>query len=410
MKWSAMLLAGLLLWPAGAAAQEETDEEFENRVDPTHVFQPVNRTKYSSNMSMMAVVKRNGTTLGEISENTIVAVFSGDEIRGKDIIYADQDDMAFVTIYGEGTETLTLKVYREGSVYDCGGSETFAADGFIGAIDTPYELDISPVSLADNADNTKTLTTWSTKTRDVVLTDRILYKDGKWNTLCLPFGVIDGDTTDDITFSGTPLQGATVMELDTDGTYSGHQTGFDPADGTLHLYFKTATAIEAGRPYIVKWDSGENIESPVFSGVTVSSADAVTVATAYTDADALRNVSFIGTYSPVALTPGDKSNLFLGDQNTLNWPSAANNTDGQYYVNACRAYFYVNLGDPANAVRAIVLSLGEENEATGITTINKESGSRGAATDWYTLDGQKLSQKPNTKGLYINHGRKVAIK
>jgi hypothetical protein len=43
------------------------------------------------------------------------------------------------------------------------------------------------------------------------------------------------------------------MELDTEGTYDGHQTGFDATNGTLYLYFKEATSIEAGKPYLVKW-------------------------------------------------------------------------------------------------------------------------------------------------------------
>jgi len=32
------------------------------------------------------------------------------------------------------------------------------------------------------------------------------------------------------------------------------------------------------------------------------------------------------------------------------------------------------------------------------------------ADNWYTLDGLKLNGKPTQKGLYINNGKKVAIK
>ena len=46
---------------------------------------------------------------------------------------------------------------------------------------------------------------------NVTLSGRTLYKDGDWNTLCLPFDIDD--------FSGTPLEDATVMELDVDGYY-----------------------------------------------------------------------------------------------------------------------------------------------------------------------------------------------
>ena len=98
------------------------------------------------------------------------------------------------------------------------------------------------VSLADNADNTSAISDNDGKTCVVTLDGRTLYTDGDWNTLCLPFDVAD--------FTDTPLEGFTVMELDTDvGSYA-HATGFE--GGTLYLNFKNATSIDAGKPYIVK--------------------------------------------------------------------------------------------------------------------------------------------------------------
>ena len=77
---------------------------------------------------------------------------------------------------------------------------------------------------------------------NLMLSERTLYCDGYWNTLCLPFNVGS--------FTGTPLEGFTVKELDTEGTYDGHVTGIEGS--TLYLNFKDATSIEAGKPYIVK--------------------------------------------------------------------------------------------------------------------------------------------------------------
>ena len=85
----------------------------------------------------------------------------------------------------------------------------------------------------------------SGKTCPVKLRDRTLYSDGDWNTLCLPF---DMDATQ---IAASPLAGATVMELD--GT-SSHLT-----NNTLTLNFKTATTVEAGKPYIVKWPNGAKL-------------------------------------------------------------------------------------------------------------------------------------------------------
>ena len=97
---------------------------------------------------------------------------------------------------------------------------------------------------------------------NLMLFGRTLYTDGNWNTLCLPFGIDD--------FSGTPLEGFTVKELDTETAYDGHVTGIDGT--TLYLNFKDATSIEAGKPYIVK---KLQMKNPTFTatGGTTGSTD-----------------------------------------------------------------------------------------------------------------------------------------
>ena len=63
---------------------------------------------------------------------------------------------------------------------------------------------------------------------DIMLLHRTLYKDGDWNTLCLPF---------DVALEGSVLEGATLMELDTEAGSYEHITGYDEATG--HLYLTT---------------------------------------------------------------------------------------------------------------------------------------------------------------------------
>ena len=47
------------------------------------------------------------------------------------------------------------------------------------------------MTLADNAtDNSTTISNNNGETGSVKLEDRTLYKDGDWNTLCLPFDVM----------------------------------------------------------------------------------------------------------------------------------------------------------------------------------------------------------------------------
>ena len=48
-------------------------------------------------------------------------------------------------------------------------------------------------------------------------------------------------------------------------------------------------------------------------------------------------------------------------------------------------------------------------EATGIQSIAKEQIDNDSDA-WYSLDGRKLMEKPTTKGLYINNGKKIVIK
>ena len=107
-----------------------------------------------------------------------------------------------------------------------------------------------------NDGTTNDLTTYDGQRYSVTLQGRTLYTDGDWNTLCLPFDVDD--------FDGTPLEGFTVKELDTEIENDGHKTGFD--SGTLYLNFKDAVNIEAGKPYIVKkFTVKEGAATPTFT-------------------------------------------------------------------------------------------------------------------------------------------------
>ena len=212
----------------------------------------------------------------------------------------------------------------------------------------------------------------------VTLQNRTLYKDGAWNTLCLPFDVS--------TTSGT-LAGDNVVAM-TLNTSTSNLT-----DGTLTLNFTEVTTIPAGTPFIIKWATPEspatNLVDPVFSGVAVN--DATT-----NNEQTFTGGKFVGSYSPADFTKDDKSKLFLGENNTLYWPNA------NMTVGACRAYFELT---DLNAVREFKLNFGEDNEASGITTTNRTN-----SDEWYSLDGRKLDDKPTRAGLYIHNGLKIAIK
>ena len=253
-------------------------------------------------------------------------------------------------------------------------------------------LGIQSHTLNESTSNSTAIQNANGQMSEVTLSGRTLYKDGKWNTLCLPFNFSAEQIAAHKDFAGAKL-----MELNTDG-----KNGFDTTDGKLYLAFKEATAINAGVPYLVKWDAaGADFTSPVFFGVTINATATTTVSDADTG---LQEVQMVGCYSPVSVVADDKSILFLGDNNTLYYSTENRN------IRSCRAYFsvpYINQTPGAKA-RAFVLNFDDE-EATGILEISADSKEK-KDDAWYSLAGVRLSGKPTQRGMYINKGNKVIIK
>ncbi len=137
------------------------------------------------------------------------------------------------------------------------------------------------VRLSDNNDNGVILTSYHEKPCTVELSGRTLYKDGAWNTLCLPF---------DLTLSGSVLDGDNVVAKVLDGA----NTSLDNT-GLLSLTFNEAPAtILAGTPFIIKWDNtGSHLTNVQFSNVTLNK----TAPTPATFSNAFgADGQFIGTY------------------------------------------------------------------------------------------------------------------
>ena len=244
-------------------------------------------------------------------------------------------------------------------------------------------MEAKPVYLMDKADNTAFLQTYLSQERRVQLLGRTLQKNGYWNTLCLPFAM----TAEKI--AASPLADATIKEF----------TSATVTDNKLSIGFTTVSAIEAGKPYLVKWPSGENITDPKFDNVTSSVTEPATVTCG--------DVKFIGTFSPIPLKD-DGTQLFVGSNNQIHYPSKAD-----YSINSCRAYFDVNWTITAGARMEIAIV--DDGETTGIGSVtpalSKGEGNSGdEGSVYYTLDGRKLPGKPTAKGLYIVNGKKVVIK
>ena len=239
------------------------------------------------------------------------------------------------------------------------------------------EVPAYEMTLSDGSDNNSEIAAHKNERCNVTLSNRTLFKDGSWNTLCLPF---------DLTVAGSVLSGADVREL-TSGS-------FDHTTGVLTLRFTTTSVIKAGQPYLIKWAEGDNIQNPTFKGVTITSTEPTTVT--FDDG----RVKFMGIFSPTDIYREDRSNLYLGSSNKLIY--AAGESVSSFSLNAFRAYFNV---DGANSVRSFKLDLSDET-TTGIAdkVMTREAGSPAV----FNLSGQRIAQPG--KGLYIRDGKKLVVK
>lgn len=297
--------------------------------------------------------------------------------------------------------------YQEPTTTLAGGTNYTATATYTTALGNKYTFtdvqeiaEYIAVSLNEN-DNSATLADNNNVTATVTLTGRTLYKDGSWNTLCLPFSVAD--------ISTSPLAGAIVKEL-TDASFS---------ESTLTLTFADATTIEAGQAYLIKWDkptgydddpSAYDLSEPLFTGVTLANYlcnDAIS-----TDDSGDKTVTFFGTYKKIDYTADNRAVLFLGANNTLYYPQSGAT------IGAQRGYFQLSgltagdVADPESPIRAFTLDFGDGDNTTGIITVSTDSkdSSDFKPDGWYSLDGRRLNDKPTARGIYINNGKKVVIK
>ena len=212
----------------------------------------------------------------------------------------------------------------------------------------------------------------------VMLKGRTLYKDGKWNTLCLPFKLLSND------LSETPLggDGVTVMRLKKENS---HLSG-----SVLTLNFANYATNYANTPFIVRWDStGVNLTDPVFKRVKIDlvSRDE---ATSY---DGL--VKFKGTYTPISFTEANQNVLMVGPNNYIYYPQSG------AVINSCRGYF--ELSGASQAPSRIILSTDEENNATDLRESSSSSNSSSSAK--FLRNGQLYIRRAGI--IYDALGRRI---
>ena len=152
-----------------------------------------------------------------------------------------------------------------------------------------------------------------------IIINRTLYKDGCFNTLCLPFSL---DATG---IAASPLAGCQLYSFDHADVIG---------DARLDVYMNETNAIEAGVPYLIKWaNTNQVINNLHFNSVTITTDHGQSVG---------EGVQFVGNIATAALAEGDHNSLFVGGNNTLYWPNTAQGLKG------FRAYFSIpSIGEVA---------------------------------------------------------------
>ena len=329
----------------------------------------------------------------DVLTGTLLGTFTNTEAAGKGeaqvytLLVPDDRDIEFQWTKGSYDHEC---VY---AVYDVNGNEIFSGKGKLkNPITYHVQCAAAPtsVTLASSSDNTSLIESLDGTTGCTVTLDgRTLFRDGTWNTICLPF---------DLTIAGSPLEGADARTL-TSITLEGETTRLNfSEEGTV-------TELEAGRPYIIRWENTENLVNPVFTDVTIDKTMRDVVCFASDDAseaDAI-SITFKGTYSSTIFSEPNQSILFIGSANKLNYPLTGAT------IGAQKAYFLLNgisAGEMTSNARRYLIGF-DEDDPTILQQIVNSNSSDG---DWFDINGRKLADKPSQRGVYIENNKKVIVK
>ena len=196
----------------------------------------------------------------------------------------------------------------------------------------------------------------------------------------------------------------------------------------------------------------EKVGSEYIATMTEPGTSTLTANTPYLyKAATTGNANFSGTYAiPASIEAGETTSgdwKFKGTYSTIKWTTEptgiygfsatdANDdiTQGQFVkvgsyvrIKPMRCYLvYKDRGEnyagapgmnrAASAGELLPETIGvrlisANGEVTAIGTLYTRTGEVSFDSEaWYTLDGKRLNAKPNTKGIYVNNGKKVVIK
>lgn len=234
--------------------------------------------------------------------------------------------------------------------------------------------------LSSDANNSSLIETYDGMTVNVTLDGRTYRKNGTWQTICLPF---------DVELAGSPLEGADVRTAE----------AANVVDNCLIIDCLTPVSkIEAGVPYVIRWESGEDIVDPIFNDVVIDSYDGNYIS--------LSDVTFYGIYQYWENSPDPDYSRYYYVNGSPALVSFGNGAE----LLSFDAYFSVQ-SSLNETLQGVAINTGDMSIddliATGISLM-EDGRSQKEGDAIYNVAGQRLSKKQ--KGVNIVNGKKVAIK
>lgn len=335
-------------------------------------------SKYKGQKGYIAIRHYNCTDMFILNVDNFALL--GDEIGGSDWTTITTDE---TTVELDGLEPSALYELQVQGVCDNVPTEWSDVINF-----TTLNLTVDLVLLDDDYDqpegstNAEILKANLNNIANVTLKDRVFYKDGEWNSLCLPFSL----TAEQI--ANSPLSGATIREIYSAGVDGKH----------VEFSFGDTDEITSDWVYIFKWDEpGENIVDPVFNNVKIEAYEGPMIPS--------RDYHFycMGDYSTIIADPAHDGyyTYYLGAGNKLRYSTSP------VKIHPFRLYFvfFANEADPGELDYSFNF---DDEHVDGIVELDgalKNNDAKGI----YNLQGVKVNNAKQ-KGIYIMNGRKVVVK
>ena len=228
-----------------------------------------------------------------------------------------------------------------------------------------------------NGANTETIQTNDGASANVTIANLTLKKNGKWQAVCLPF---------DVDVENSVLAGADVRTLESITVTNGI--------GTLDC-LTPHTTMEANKPYILRWDEGEDIVNPVFEDITIR-YERMNDSGKWLKID---DTAYFGArYDYIGIMP---DMFYLGDESPI-----LTKTDTSIQLHAFEGIFFI-FSMVQSEASVFVLNTGYEDELiTGIENVNDNLNANDDAI--YNVAGQRLTG--TQKGVNIMRGKKIMVK